>query len=234
MNDLVLDDQPSIKPKFHDFKISMDTEHVGQILGVSWTNLVPYNESFDATTGVATQSDYLQGEWTRSLLELPNYGGVPGATQSKSLRMHGAADFGVSVGMLQGYADSRSVPTEPDPVTQADADTGWMNKLLDEGDSHDDIALNLQTIGEDLPYNQLLYPGGVTNAPDPEIHSLSIITGTTIGGQTSVMGGNFQCGLIKISNNLSDTDETILGFDLEVILVPGPHRGYLCEPMQDV
>ncbi|MDB4302558.1 hypothetical protein N9939_01900 [bacterium] len=230
MNDLVLDDQPSIKPKFHDFKISMDTEHVGQISGVFWTNLIPYNED-----SAGAQTPYLQGEWTRSLLELPNYGGVPGATQSKALRMHGAADVGVSVGMLQGYADSRSVPTEPDPVTQADADTGWMNKLLDEGDSHDDIALNLQTIGEDLPYNQLLYPGGVTNAPDPEIHSLSIITNTTVGGQTSVMGGNFQCGLIKIVNNLTDgAVEPATAFDLELILVPGPHRGYLCEPMQDV
>lgn len=231
MNNLVLDDQPSIKPRFHDFKVSMDVEHVGQISGTTWTNLIPYNED---SAGV--QTDYLQGEWTRSLLELPNYAGVPGDTTSKSLRMHGVEDFGVSVGMIEGYASSRSVPTEPDPVTQAGADTGWMNKLLDEGDSHDDIALNLQTIGEDLPYDQMNYPGGAGNATDPALHSIGIVSNTTVGGQTSLEGGTFYCGLIKIVNDLTDAgvQPVATAFELEVILVPGNHRGYLCEPMEEV
>ena len=224
MNDQVLDNQPSIKPRFHDFKIHMDNDHINNQFG---TNLIPYNED-----KAGTQTEFVQGEWTRSLYEMPNDAGVPGDTTAYAIKMHGD-DSTSSKALIQGYADSRSVPTEPDPVTQAGADTGWMNKVLDLGDTHDDIALNLQTIGEDLPYSQMEYPGGGANGTDPQVHSLSIITATTIGGQTSVEGGNFQCGLIKVVNSCVDAGLPT-ALDLEVILVPGNHRGYLCEPMQDV
>ncbi len=230
MNDQVLDDQPSIKPRFHDFKIHMDGTHVGNQFS---QNLIPYVEN-----AAGTQTQYLEGEWTRSLLEIPN-DGAPGVTNAYALMMHGA-DSGSAKAMVQGYADSRSVPTEPDPVTQAGADTGWMNLLLDVGDSHEEIALNLQTIGEDLPYNQLAYPGaGDGNAIEPALHAIANITNTTVGGTTSIEGGNFQCGLIKIVSILEDTTPAdpgplVTAFELELILVPGTHRGYLAESMQDV
>ncbi len=227
MNEQVLDDQPSIKPRFHDFKIALDTDHISAGSPTFANNLIPYVED-----SAGTQTEYLQGEWTRSLIEMPNDGGVPGATTGYAVKMHGD-DTASSKALIQGYADSRAVPTEPDPVTQAGADTGWMNNVMDVGDNHEEIALNLQTIGEDLPYSQLEYPGGGGNAAEPELHAISIISATTVGGQTTVEGGNFQCGLIKIVPTLADTGEAT-AVDLEVILVPGPHRGYLAEPMQEV
>jgi hypothetical protein len=162
---------------------------------------------------------------------MPNIGGA-GTTVAYALKMHGD-DSVSSKALIQGYADSRSVPTEPDPVTQAGADTGWMNNLLGMGDTHDDIAFNLQDIGEDLPYNQMEYPGAGGNADEPALHAIANITPTTVGGTTSLEGGNFQCGLVKIVSNLvGGGAET--AYELELILVPGPHRGYLAQPMQEV
>lgn len=233
MNDLVLDDQPSIKPRFHDFKIALDTDHLQAGSPTFVNNLIPYTE-----TALGVQVDYLEGEWTRSLLEMPNIEitpGVPGDgvhTVGFAIKMHGD-DTSTSKALIQGYADSRSVPTEPDPVTQAGADTGWMNLLLDEGASHEEIALNLTNIGEDLPYSQLEYPGGGGNAAEPQLHAIAIVSATTVGGQTSVEGGAFQCGLIKVVPTLVDS-ASATAIDLEVILVPGPHRGYMCQKMQDV
>ena len=228
MNDLVLDEQPSIKPRYHDFKIHMDSDHINNQFA---QNLIPYNENKDGT-----QVEFLQGEWTRSLIEMPNDAGVPGDTVAYALKMHGD-DTTSSKAILQGYADSRSVPFNDDPETQAGADTGWMNNLLDMGDVHDDIAANLQTIGEDLPYNQFEYPGGGANAPDPALHAIGIVSPTTIGGQTGLEGGTFYCGLVKLVNDLSDSqavETRATAFELELILVPGNHRGYLCEPMEEV
>jgi len=237
MNEQVLDDQPSIKPRFHDFKIALDTDHIAAGSPTFTNNLIPYVED---KAGV--QTSFTQGEWTRSLIEIPNVVTTPGVppipdtieTVGYAVKMHGD-DTSSSKALIQGYADSRSVPTEPDPVTQAGADTGWMNAVMDVGDSHEEIAYNLQTIGEDLPYDQMEYPGGGANGAQPEVHAISYLTQTTVGGMTQVEGGNFQCGLVKIVPALSDVASPALtAVDLEVILVPGSHRGYLAQKMQDV
>lgn len=233
MNEQVLDDQPSIKPRFHDFKIALDTDHLAAGSPTFANNLIPYVED-----GTGTQTEYLTGEWTRSLIEIPNVvtdattTPVTTGTVGYAVKMHGD-DTTSSKALIQGYADSRSVPTEPDPVTQPGADTGWMNLVMDVGDSHEEIALNLQTIGEDLPYDQMEYPGGGGNGAEAELHAISIISNTTVGGQTAVEGGEFQCGLVKIVCNLADSGSST-AVDLELILMPGPHRGYMAIPMQEV
>jgi hypothetical protein len=61
------------------------------------------------------------------------------------------------------------------------------------------------------------------------------ITGTSIGGMTRIKGGMFPCGLIRfdiVNQNL--IVDTAISFVIQVDLVPGNHRGYLCEPMTDM
>ena len=233
MNEQVLDDQPSIKPKFHDFKIAMDTDHLAAGSPTFVNNLIPFVQDSNGN-----QTEYQQGEWTRSLLVMPNVQpGGSGNTVEYAIKMHGD-DTTVSKALIQGYADSRSVPTEPDPVTQAGSDTGWMNNIFNDGETHEEIALNLTNIGEDLPYNQMEYPGAGANGAQPQVHAIGILTQSTVGGQTMLEGGNFQCGLVKIVTELEDRppqgQSPATAVDLELILVPGTHRGYLCEPMQEV
>ncbi|AXF52223.1 MAG: hypothetical protein [Circular genetic element sp.] len=232
MNDLVLDNQPSMKPRYHDFKVHMDSDHINNTFA---ENLIPYNED---KNGV--QTEYLEGEWLRSLIEMPNTAPDgspdPGETEAYALKMHGA-DSSSSKAMLQGYADSRAVPFNNDPTTPAGSADGWMNNLLDMGDVHDDIADNLRLIGEDLPYDQFEYPGGGANAVDPALHAIGIVSPTTIGGQTSIEGGTFYCGLVKIVNDLVDSDDPLTratACEVELILVPGNHRGYMCQKMEDL
>ena len=75
------------------------------------------------------------------------------------------------------------------------------------------------------------YPGGANNAPGLEIHDVVGVSSTTVGNVTRMKGGNFQGGLIKISDTLTGgTGASIL----LVHLVPGSHRGYMCQAMQDV
>lgn len=231
MNDLVLDNQPSIKPAFLDFKVFMDNGHINEGFNA---NLIPYVESMD-TNNEITIEPYLKGNWEHTLITMPNDDAAlpPDTYKSYRLKFHGI-DSSTSKAMIQGYADSRSVPQDPDPETQAGADTGWMNLITDYGEINEEVAFNLQTRGDDLPYDQFEYPGGGLNAGEPSLHAIAKVSPTTIGGNTSASGGMFPCGLIKVHNTLAAADSSVTAFALEVLLVPGSHRGYLCEKMQEV
>ena len=74
-----------------------------------------------------------------------------------------------------------------------------------------------------------MYPGGANQLATLQYHDSAIISATTIGGVTTLKGGNFPCGLIRIASVI-DTPGTIL----QVNLVPGNHRGYLCESMTEM
>ena len=77
-----------------------------------------------------------------------------------------------------------------------------------------------------------MYPGGANQLQGMQLHDSAYLTTTTIGGSTHFKGGNFPCGLIKISSDVTSTSE--LTPVLYIDLVPGNHRGYLCEPMTEM
>lgn len=221
MNDQALDLDPSIKPKFHDFKIYMDTDHVDiqSAPGESDGNSFPYQQGLLS-----------QGEWDYSKIQIPNNTG-PGGTSEYVLHMTGA-NASTSKAMIQGYAESRSVPFSPDPVVQ-NPSTGWMNRLFDEGDNLTEITNVLEVDNDELPYNQLEYPGGDALAPYPDILSQGVVTSTTIGAITSLSGGLAPCGLLRIDNELTgDSDDS--GFNVVLYLSRGQYKGYDAIPMQDV
>jgi cell wall assembly regulator SMI1 len=75
-----------------------------------------------------------------------------------------------------------------------------------------------------------VYPGGETNVPNLVTHDFDTITSTTISGMSRMKGGNFPCGLMNFAWIPSST----AGITIQVDLVPGTHRGYLCEPMTEM
>ncbi len=79
-----------------------------------------------------------------------------------------------------------------------------------------------------------MYPGGANQLPALQVHDLENITSTTIGGITRIKGGTFPCGLIKIHMSGLDPSAEGARFGLQIDLVPGDHRGYLCEPMTEM
>lgn len=198
---------------YRDFKISMDVPHH---LGV---NLLP----LDAAGGA-----YKTGEWDKSQIVIPNDGGVVGTTAEYELHMVGP-DVATSKGMIQNYALSRSVPHSPDPAHLAVEDS-LFSEMFNVGMDDSEVVDNATDSNDHLPYDQDEYPGGSTNAPTLEVSSAAGVSATTIGNITRIAGSNFPCGLI----NVEVTGATLAGSALQIHLVPGYHRGYLAEPMQDM
>jgi hypothetical protein len=124
----------SIKGKFLDFKLFADAEHHRQGFAA---NLLPYTIG---STG--SQDQYVDGQWQPFTVVIPNTGG--GSAVTYDLLAVGANDPGVSTvtgnnakSVIQGYADSRALPSTVDPNVPDDAPTNWMVQLFNDGTIQD-------------------------------------------------------------------------------------------------
>ncbi len=246
MNKEALAEAPTTKPKFLDFKIYADKQH--------WTdgfsnNLLPVTWSDAAPPAVVTAT---AGEWVSSKVVVPNTDdGATGGIKTFEImavgtNYNGAADDVVS--LIDGYAAGRALPARPgdpnvpDDMSDADGPTpeNWLSAMFNEGTQQDDEVLNdMRTENNEAPYpyendgtnTDTMYPGGANQLSGLEIHSYDFVTATTIGGTTHSKGGAFPCGLMKLVCSNSGSPGQIL---IQLDLVPGPHRGYLCEPMTEM
>lgn len=241
MNEKALEDeQESLKPRFMDFKIYADSGH--HTAGFD-ANLLPVNSVGAAAT---------PGEWESSKIVVPT-SITAGTVNSFELIATGANFPGASaatginaVSLVEGYAASRALPYENDPNTPLDAnDVGptaepenWMGAMRNEGTGQTSAVITDNTTENDqapYPYEgdgtatDTQYPGGANQLPGLQIHDLDFITGTTIGGTTRSKGGMFPCGLIALT--FTNLDEVACDHTIQIDMIPGDHRGYLCEPM---
>ena len=147
--------------------------------------------------------------------------------------------------MIEGYAASRALPNIVDPNTPSDAlsidgatPANWLTATFNDGTQQTDAVItDMVTENNQAPYPyeddgvnpDTMYPGGANQAPTLQYHDSALVSGTTIGGVTQLKGGNFPCGLIRVASNI-DAPNTLF----VVNLVPGNHRGYLCEPMTEM
>ena len=213
--------------KFRDFKIFMDGDHVEAGFAA---NLLPVK------SGGGT---FTPGEWDPSQIVVPNYedDGSGSLVNPAEFYLHMVgASFGpasVSRGIIDGYQYSRSYPQSPDPVSPSqDSGFNWMRDMFNVGNNNPEVAANASDNNDELPYPQVDYPGGDTQAPVLELryHTDIVKSGSQSVTHTSFRapGGMFPSGLIKFSNNTDQVLEVMLN------LVPGDHRGYLAAPMQDM
>ena len=229
----------SIKGKFLDFKIYANAEHHRQGYG---SNLLP--ESFDLTGNFTATP----GQWQPAYVEIPS---LTGSAASDSFELiavgpnnPGAGASGMDAkSLIAGYANSRALPNIQDPNVPDDASVpteNWIMSLFTDGSQQDPDVINiLENVGDQAPYpfendgvnTDTMYPGGETQLPTLQTHSTHLVTGTTVGGMTNLKGGNFPCGLVAITWIPSDQTS---GIGIEIDLVPGMHRGYLCESMMEM
>jgi len=249
MNNEAMEETESIRPRFLDFKIYADSTH--HVAGFG-ANLLPVS-----LQGVATP-----GEWEPSKVVIPRTDSTTGVPAPRELIAVGASYPGAggsglnAVSLIEGYANSRALPNVLDPNTPDDAaDTSgvapqnWMSALFNDGiEQTEEVIEDLQTENNIAPYPfendgvhpDTMYPGGESQLTGLEVHEYGYITPTTIGNQTNFKGSMFPCGLIRldITNSLAAPGPgeptrnmaTLIG----VRLVPGAHRGYLCEPMTEM
>ena len=213
--------------RFRDFKVFMNPDHVAA--GIA-ANLLPLDGS---------GAPILPGEWEPSLIVLPNTS--PGAggdliePSERLLHMNGLNVNGtVSRGIIEGYADSRSYPQSPDPVSPDIASSqNWMARMFDVGNDINESLENATDRNDELPYDQENYPGGSLNFAGLQWHDiiqLHSTSGTTSIGTQMGKGGNFPCGLMAINWNPEEAANLVI----QINLIPGSHRGYLCEPMTEM
>jgi len=238
MNDRALEDVESVKGRFLDFKIYADSGH--HQAGFA-QNLLPANGG-----GVA-----IPGEWIPSEIRVPqtNGGSLPYEILATGGNYPGPGSSGIdAVSLIQGYANSRALPNITDPnnpllVVDSVGTTpeNWMSSLHNEGTSQDAFVV-ADVVEYDLPPYPFEndgsvitthYPGGATQMAGLMPHDFANITASTIGGNTYLKGGNFPCGLIKITHTV-ENESISHNVAIIVDLVPGPHRGYMTEPMTEM
>ena len=154
-----------------------------------------------------------------------------------------------AVSLIEGYAASRGLPDVLDPNTPddaADADgatpENFLSALFNEGTQQDDQVISDMIAENNLaPYpfendginTDTMYPGGANQMSGLEWHDFVTIfeANATNGiGIQTLKGGNFPCGLMAIDW----TPDSAANLIIQIDLVPGNHRGYLCEPMTEM
>ena len=247
MNDQVLDDEPDIAGAYHDFKVYMDvnmtaesvqcaadpvariltplTEQAPGGVGTGLIQVPGVGQTDSLTTADFTAAAAPRADWNFSTIQVPNYP-ASGTTTEYKLHFVGP-DSATSKGLIAGYAKSRSRLPEQDP--NVPLGEGWMNELFDVGENNEEIRDDLVDDNDRPPYALIgaasireSYPGGSEEQMGLHLHSAQSVTSTTIGGTTTIRGGNFKCGLIKLENT------TLTNCIVQVHLVPGYTRGYLC------
>jgi len=235
----------SIRPRFLDFKIYADDAH--HVAG-SGANLLPLT-----LAGLATP-----GEWDYSTFEIPVSNADPtlpaGNSVTRDVVAVGpnytgvGASGNVAVSLIEGYASGRALPDIEAPNMPDDASSAagsfaqnWQVALFNDGTAQDsEVIQDLETQNNRAPYPfendginlDTMYPGGANQLVGLQVHDVEYFTPTTISNTVRLKGGNFPCGLMKFTTRNTGPDPAV--FSILLDLIPGNHRGYLCEPMTEM
>ena len=243
MNDQVLDTEPGIQGRYHDFKIFMDSSHMNNHITNGLQSDVTVSDGktlmpivVNPATGVSILPDDTNLEWNYSEYQIPQDGGALPPIEA-AIVMNGGTGLSSAVprvGLISGYALSRSRPNIIDPNAPTTSADSWMNALFDLGGNDGEIRDHLVEENDQAPYpiigdtsGQERYPGGESNLAGLELVSAPITTsaGANFEGRQSISGFTAPCGLIYIKNDGPVT--------VQVHLSPGPYRGYMALPMED-
>jgi hypothetical protein len=196
----------------------------------------------------------LPGEWEPSKVVIPKTDGSDDITSRELIAVGpgfpGAGASGLdAVSVIEGYAASRGLPNVLDPNAPDDAASvsgnfpqNWMSAMFNDGtDQTAAVVDDMITENNIAPYPfendgvniDTMYPGGANQLLGAQIHDITPLystSATTNVGHARIKGGNFPCGLICVNW----APETTANVVIQVDLIPGDHRGYLAESMQDI
>jgi len=220
MNKNVLQDNPSIRGKWADFKVFFDTAHyTGGFTSAGPTlNILPVDAASNAVSA---------GEWYMSTFVSPQHDvdpatGVELAADEYKGHMLGddsgsPGAYG-SVGIIKGYAETRArVQIAPD--VPAGMQTNWMTELTDLGGQDPELANVLEDANDNPPYDRDDYVGGDTNFNGGVFQS-TLVTNATIV-QDKDLGFKVPLGLIKVVHNSQSVGGLIIH------LAPGNYKGVM-------
>lgn len=224
MQDLVLDDNPSIRGKWHDYKIRLSSQMVtARILA--------------AKDGAG--NDYDVGGWDLSTYVMPQHEvdpatGQPLPAEEKTAALIGADTTSIR-SLVKAYEESRSTVQSPMPNVPAGMSDSFFNLLTDSGSQEPELADVIEDENDTPPYDLDEYPGSDTNAPVPVNVAYGAISAQEVDGR--IGGFIAPCGLLEIEikgykadgTAVPTADMPTIGLLLHV--APGMYKGTASVPM---
>ncbi len=224
MQDLVLDDNPSVKGKWHDYKIQLsDAQSAARSL-----------EALAGDGGL-----YLDGEWNTATYVMPQHEvdpatGQPLAAQELTAVLIGG-DTATKRSLVKAYQDSRATVQPIDPNVPAAMSGSFFNLLTDSGSQEPELATIIDAENDEPPYDLDNYPGGDTNADSAVIVQYAAISAAEVDGRCGPFVA--PCGLIELQirgydSSGAEIDSAAMP-EIEVLLhvAPGTYKGVAAIPM---
>jgi hypothetical protein len=184
MNELVLEDNPSIDGKWADFKIRLSS------------NMVTDRE-LDCLDGAG--NPYLTGEWTKSVYVMPQHE-VDGSGDPKPAVELTAALIGADTtsirSLTKAYQDSRATVFDEAPNVPAAMSTSFFNLLTDSGSQEPELAVVIENSNDEPPYALDTYPGVQGNGGVPVSVGFGAISQSEVDGR--IGGFVAPCGLLEL------------------------------------
>jgi hypothetical protein len=224
MQELVLEDNPSVAGKWHDFKVRLSDQQITA-------------RELLAKDGQGV--DYLVGEWDMSTYVMPQHEvdpatGLPLAATELTACLIGG-DTTTKRSLVKAYEESRSTVQSPMPNVPAGMSDSFFNLLTDSGSQEPELADVIEDENDNPPYDLDDYPGGDANAPDAVTVGYGAISAQEVDGRI----GPFiaPCGLIEIDikgydqagDPIATAAMPVVGLLLHV--APGMYKGTASVPM---
>jgi len=225
MQSLVLEDNPSIRGKWHDYKVYLDqAQHAGANI-----------QALDAAS-VAYQG----GKWDYSTFVLPQHDvnpatGVPLIADECTAHIVGpnvgAPGAFTSVGLISNYALSRATVHAESPNVPAGFGDSFFNLLTDSGSQEPELADVIEDENDEPPYHDDNYPGGASNAPWPVSVDFNTVSSATPNGALGPFVA--PCGLLLLKADSFKNGDTgpAVPIIMRVTLMPGNYKGVAAIPM---
>ncbi len=224
MQELVLEDNPSVKGKWHDYKVQLNG---GQAA----------NRQMGALDGAGVA--YLDGEWNLSTYVMPQHEvnpgtGVPDPADEFTAMLIGA-DTTTKRSLVKAYEESRATVSGDQPNVPAGLTTSFFNLLTDSGSQEPELATVILDENDNPPYDLDDYPGGDGNAVNPVTVGYAAISAQEVDGQ--IGGFIAPCGLLQIEIKGYDPAGDVVAPgdmpDIEILLhvAPGTYKGVAAVPM---
>jgi len=227
MQQLVLEDNPSIKGKWHDFKVRLHSDQVTarEMLALDGR-------------GVA----YGSGEWNIATYVMPQHevetvgpdAGKPLPAEEYTPVLIGG-DSGSTRSLVKAYEESRATVQPLDPNVPAGMSTSFFNLLTDSGSQEPELADVIEDENDAPPYDVDDYPGGDTNAPEPVTVGYGAISTSEVDGR--IGGFVAPCGLLEIevkgynAAGVAIAAGDMPSIDLLLHVAPGTYKGVASVPM---
>jgi hypothetical protein len=229
MQALVLADNPSIKGKWHDFKVQL-WEGQSSIRTLSALD--------------ANGAEYLGGEWNLATYVMPQHD-VDGAGEplpaDEFTAMLIGDDTTTKRSLLKAYQFSRATVQADMPNVPAGMSNSFFNLLTDSGSQEPELADVIIDENDNPPYDIDIYPGSSnldgtsSNAATPVAVAYAAISSAEVDGR--IGGFIAPCGLIELDIVAYGADGSEISADqmpeIEILLhcAPGMYKGVAAVPM---